>query len=377
MVRKKLLCLSVKPNCSTKYICKMKKYNFCSGPSILPKTVFEQAANAILDFNNTGLSILEISHRSADFDEILQDARQRVKQLMQLNSDYEVLFLQGGASSQFMMIPFNILPKDGTAGIIDTGTWSQKAIKEANILGKAEVVATSEDKGYNYIPKNWQLPRGLSYLHITTNNTIYGSQFFKTPDVDIPLVADMSSDIFSRPWSFEKYDLIYAGAQKNIGPAGATVVVVKKELLGKTKRAIPSMLDYQKHITGKSSFNTPPVFAIYVCWLTLKWIEEQGGLTVLGKRNEEKAKLLYDEIDRNDLFDAYIQPGDRSQMNVTFTINDESKTTDFYDFCAKRNIVNINGHRSVGGFRASIYNAMDIEGVEILVKAMKDFEHQL
>lgn len=354
----------------------MKVYNFCSGPSILPKTVFEQAANAVLDFKGKGLSILEISHRSDDFDEILQDARQRVKQLMQLNDDYEVLFLQGGASSQFMMIPFNILPVNGVAGIIDTGTWSQKAIKEANILGKAEVIATSEAQRFNHIPKNWQLPAGLSYLHITTNNTIYGSQFFETPKVSIPLVADMSSDIFSRPWDFNKYDLIYAGAQKNLGPAGATVVVIKKALLGKTGRAIPSMLDYQKHIKGRSSFNTPPVFSVYVCWLTLKWIEAQGGLAVLGEKNEAKAKLLYNEIDRNELFEAYIKPGDRSQMNVTFTINDESKATDFYDFCAKRNIVNINGHRSVGGFRASIYNAMDIEGVEVLVEAMKDFEKQ-
>ena len=354
----------------------MKVYNFSAGPSILPKTVFEQAANAVLDFKGKGLSILEISHRSDDFDEILQDARQRVKALMQLNNDYEVLFLQGGASSQFMMIPFNILPIDGTAGIINTGTWSTKAIKEANILGKAEVVASSKDKGFNYIPKNWQLANGLSYLHLTTNNTIYGSQFFETPAVNIPLVGDMSSDIFSRPWPFNKYDLIYAGAQKNLGPAGATIVAVKKELLGKTKRNIPSMLDYQKHIKGRSSFNTPPVFAIYVCWLTLQWIEAQGGLTALGNKNEAKAKLLYDEIDRNSLFDAYVQPGDRSIMNVTFTVTDESKEADFVNFCSDKNIVGIKGHRSVGGFRASIYNAMNLEGVAVLVEAMQAFEKQ-
>jgi len=354
----------------------MKVYNFSAGPSILPKTVFEQAANAVLDFKGKGLSILEISHRSDDFDEILQDARQRVKALMQLNNDYEVLFLQGGASSQFMMIPFNILPIDGTAGIINTGTWSTKAIKEANILGKAEVVASSKDKGFNYIPKNWQLANGLSYLHLTTNNTIYGSQFFETPVVNIPLVGDMSSDIFSRPWPFNKYDLIYAGAQKNLGPAGATIVAVKKELLGKTKRNIPSMLDYQKHIKGRSSFNTPPVFAIYVCWLTLQWIEAQGGLTALGNKNEAKAKLLYDEIDRNSLFDAYVQPGDRSIMNVTFTVTDESKEADFVNFCSDKNIVGIKGHRSVGGFRASIYNAMNLEGVTVLVEAMQAFEKQ-
>jgi len=355
----------------------MKVYNFSAGPSILPKTVFEQAANAVLDFKGKGLSILEISHRSDDFDEILQDARQRVKTLMQLNDDYEVLFLQGGASSQFMMIPFNILPVDGTAGIIDTGTWSQKAIKEANILGKAKIIASSESQKFNNIPKNWELPDGLSYLHLTTNNTIYGSQFFKTPAVNIPLIGDMSSDIFSRTWDFDKYDLIYAGAQKNIGPAGATVVVVKTELLGKTGRAIPSMLDYQKHIKGRSSFNTPPVFSVYVCWLTLQWIEAQGGLKVLGEKNEAKAKLLYDEIDRNSLFEAYIQPGDRSTMNVTFTINDESKEMAFVNFCEARNIVGIKGHRSVGGFRASIYNAMNLVGVEALVEAMKDFEKQI
>ena len=354
----------------------MKVYNFSAGPSILPKTVFEQAANAVLDFKGKGLSILEISHRSDDFDEILQDARQRVKALMQLNNDYEVLFLQGGASSQFMMIPFNILPIDGTAGIINTGTWSTKAIKEANILGKAEVVASSKDKGFNYIPKNWQLANGLSYLHLTTNNTIYGSQFFETPAVNIPLVGDMSSDIFSRPWAYNKYDLIYAGAQKNLGPAGATIVAVKKELLGKTKRNIPSMLDYRKHIKGRSSFNTPPVFAIYVCWLTLQWIEAQGGLTALGEKNEAKAKLLYDEIDRNSLFDAYVQPGDRSIMNVTFTVTDESKEADFVNFCSDKNIVGIKGHRSVGGFRASIYNAMNLEGVTVLVEAMQAFEKQ-
>lgn len=354
----------------------MKVYNFSAGPSILPKTVFEQAANAVLDFKGKGLSILEISHRSDDFDEILQDARLRVKILMQLGDDYEVLFLQGGASSQFMMIPFNILPVDGTAGIIDTGTWSQKAIKEANILGNAKVVASSEERRFNYIPKDWKLPGELSYLHITTNNTIYGSQFFETPTIDIPLVADMSSDIFSRPWDFDKYDLIYAGAQKNLGPAGATVVVVKKDLLGKTGRAIPSMLDYQKHIKGRSSFNTPPVFSIYVCWLTLQWIEAQGGLVALGERNEAKAKLLYQEIDRNSLFEAYIQPGDRSIMNVTFTLIDESKETGFINFCDARNIAGIKGHRSVGGFRASIYNAMNLEGVEALVEAMKDFEKQ-
>lgn len=354
----------------------MKVYNFSAGPSILPQAVFQQAANAILDFKGKGLSILEISHRSADFDEILQDARSRVKQLMQLNDDYEVLFLQGGASSQFMMVPYNLLPQQGTVGIIDTGTWSKKAIKEATLFGKVNVIASSEKQAYNHVPKNWETPSALSYLHITTNNTIYGSQYHHIPKVDVPLVADMSSDIFSRPWNYGANDLIYAGAQKNLGPAGATIVVTKKSLLGKAERTIPTMLDYQAHIKGRSSLNTPPVFAIYVCWLTLQWIEEQGGLEALGKRNAEKADLLYSEIDRNPCFKALVTAEDRSWMNATFALVNSDKETAFLDICAQRNIAGIKGHRSVGGFRASMYNAMDLEGVEALVEAMQLFERR-
>lgn len=353
----------------------MKVYNFTAGPSILPQSVFKQAANAVADFKGKGLSILEISHRSNDFDEILQDARRRVKQLMNLTDDYDVLFLQGGASSQFMMVPYNILPQNGTAGIIDTGTWSKKAIKETAAFGKVEKVASSEEQGYNYIPKNWEANSNLNYLHLTTNNTIYGGQFHETPKVNTLLVADMSSDIFSRPWPYSSYDLIYAGAQKNLGPAGATIVAVKKAILGKVNRHIPSMLNYQMHIKGRSSLNTPPVFSIYVCWLTLQWIEKQGGLKALGERNAKKAATLYKEIDRNDLFTGYVKKEDRSIMNATFTINDKSKEQQFVDYCAAQNIVGIKGHRSVGGFRASIYNAMDLEGVEALVDAMQSFSN--
>jgi len=355
----------------------MKVFNFSAGPSILPKTVFEQAAQAITNFKGKGLSILEISHRSDDFDEILQDARKRVKQLMQLDDDYEVLFLQGGASTQFMMVPYNILPQQGKVGIIDTGTWSNKAIKEATHFGKVEVVASSEEQGYTHIPKNWEVPSYLNYLHITTNNTIYGSQFHHIPEVNVPLVADMSSDIFSRPWDYSAYDLIYAGAQKNLGPAGATLVVVKKSLLGKIKRLIPTMLDYQAHIKGKSSLNTPPVFAVYVCWLTLQWIEEQGGLEALGKRNTQKANLLYNEIERNPCFKAHVDLEDRSIMNATFTLLNPEKEKIFLDICTKRNIVGVKGHRSVGGFRASMYNAMDLEGVTALVEAMQELEQSV
>jgi len=355
----------------------MKVYNFSAGPSILPKTVFEQAAQAIIDFKGKGLSILEISHRSADFDEILQDARSRVKQLMQLGDDYEVLFLQGGASSQFMMVPYNLLSQQGTVGIIDTGTWSKKAIKEANLFGKVDVVASSEEQAYNYVPKNWNAPTDLSYLHITTNNTIYGSQYHHIPKVDVPLVADMSSDIFSRPWEYGAYDLIYAGAQKNLGPAGATILVTKKSLLGKAERSIPTMLDYQAHIKGRSSLNTPPVFAIYVCWLTLQWIETQGGLETLGKRNAQKAALLYQEIDRNTCFEALVATEDRSWMNATFALVNPDKEAAFLEICNQLNISGVKGHRSVGGFRASMYNAMDLEGVEVLVEAMKSFERKV
>lgn len=352
----------------------MKVFNFSAGPSILPKTVFEQAAQAIIDFKGKGLSILEISHRSDDFDEILQDARKRVKQLLQLDDDYEVLFLQGGASAQFMMVPYNILPPQGKVGIIDTGTWSKKAIKEAAHFGKVEVVASSEEQAYNYIPKNWEVPSDLNYLHITTNNTIYGSQYHHIPKVDVPLVADMSSDIFSRPWQYSAYDLIYAGAQKNLGPAGATLVVVKKSLLGKIKRQIPTMLDYQAHIKGRSSLNTPPVFAVYVCWLTLQWIEEQGGLEALGKQNALKANVLYNEIERNPCFKAHVGFEDCSIMNATFTVLNPEKEKTFLNMCTERNIVGIKGHRSVGGFRASMYNAMDLESVVVLAEAMQALE---
>jgi len=352
----------------------MKKYNFSAGPSILPATVFEKAAQAVRNYKNTGLSLLEMSHRGPEFTEILTQARAKVKLLMHLNDDYEVLFLQGGASSQFMMVPYNILPNNGKAAYIDTGTWSNKAIKEAKIFGGVETIASSEESGFNYIPKNYQLSADSTYLHITTNNTIYGTEFHKTPDCNCFLVGDMSSDIFSRNWDYNKYDLIYAGAQKNMGPAGATLVVVKNEILGNVERQIPTMLDYRTHIKKGSAFNTPPVFPIYVSLLTMNWIEEQGGINELENRNKLKAETLYNEIDRNSLFKGFAAVDDRSIMNVTFTIEDKNREAAFVDHCSAIGIVGIKGHRSVGGFRASIYNAMDLEGVEFLVSAMQEFE---
>jgi len=352
----------------------MNIYNFSAGPSILPKSVFEKAAQAVLNYKDSGLSLLEMSHRGPEFTEILSKARAKVKTLMALNDDYEVLFLQGGASSQFMMVPYNILPSNGKAAYINTGTWSDKAIKEAQIFGEVDIIANSSEAGFNYIPKTFNIASDTTYLHITTNNTIYGTEYHKTPNCDCLLVGDMSSDIFSRKWDYSNYDLIYAGAQKNMGPAGATLIVVKKSILGKVDRAIPSMLKYETHIKKGSSFNTPPVFPIYVSLLTMNWIEHIGGIEALEKRNKEKAETLYAEIDRNPLFNGFAAVEDRSLMNVTFTIEDKSKEATFIDFCTGRGIVGIKGHRSVGGFRASIYNAMDLEGVEFLVEAMRGFE---
>ncbi len=352
----------------------MKKYNFSAGPSILPKEVFAEAAKAVTDYNGSGLSLMEMSHRGPEFTEILTGARAKIKALMQLGDDYEVLFLQGGASSQFLMVPINILPSNGTAAYVDTGTWSTKAIKEAKLFGGVDVIASSAENGFNYVPKDWTVSDQHSYLHITTNNTIYGTEMHVTPLVDCPLVADMSSDIFSRPWDYDKYDLIYAGAQKNMGPAGTTLVVVKKDLLGKVDRDIPTMLDYNTHIKKESAFNTPPVFPIYVCYLTLQWIEKMGGPKAMAERNRLKAEAIYKAIDESALFEGFSAEEDRSFMNATFTIKDASREKAFVEFCSERGIVGIKGHRSVGGFRASIYNAMDQEGVDALVEAMKEFE---
>jgi len=349
----------------------MKKHNFSAGPCILPQEVFEKSAEAVLDFNGIGLSILEISHRSKDFVEVIEEARAIVKRLMKLGDDYEVLFLQGGASLQFLMVPYNLLKPEGKAAYMDTGKWSHNAIVEAQKLGKIDIIASSEDKNFNYIPKNYHVNSDYDYFHCTSNNTIRGTQMKEFPKVNVPLVCDMSSDIFSCVIDFSQFDLIYAGAQKNIGPAGATIVVVKKDILGKTGRDIPSYLDYQVHISKDSMFNTPPTFAVYASLLNLQHLERNGGIEEAEKRNKAKAKLLYDEIDRNPNFKGFAAVEDRSCMNVTFLLTDESKKEIFDQACKDAGINGINGHRSLGGYRASLYNALPIESVQVLVDVMQ------
>lgn len=349
----------------------MKKHNFSAGPSILPQEVFQKASEAILDFNGSGLSLLEISHRSKDFVAVMDEARAIVKRLMNLGDDYEVLYLQGGASLQFLMVPYNLLSVDGKAAYTNTGTWAAGAIKEAKMIGNVDVVATSKEANYSYIPKEYKVGSEYDYFHCTSNNTIFGTQMKEFPKVDTLLVCDMSSDIFSRELDFSQFDLIYAGAQKNMGPAGATLVVVKKSILGKTGRTIPTYLDYAVHIDKESMSNTPPVFAVYASYLTLKHLEENGGIAAAEARNNAKAKLLYDEIDNNPNFQGVSAIEDRSFMNVTFTLTDESKQEAFDAAWKAAGISGLNGHRSVGGYRASIYNAMPIESVQVLVDVMK------
>jgi phosphoserine aminotransferase len=348
-------------------------YNFNAGPSILPKEVFQQAAEAVLNYNNTGLSILELGHRTASFEAVMTEARGLVKELMQLDEQHEVLFLHGGASTQFMQVPMNLLDDKETAAYADTGVWGTKAIKEAKLFGKVEVVCSGKESNYTVIPKDFAVPNDAAYFHITTNNTIYGSQWQKIPYTSIPLVADMSSDIFSRVLDFNAFDLIYAGAQKNMGPAGVNLVVVKKNILGKIKRAIPTIMDYRNHINDGSMLNTPPVFAVFVCMLTLRWLKAQGGVAAIEKLNEAKAALLYAEIDENPFFRGTVDKADRSKMNVCFVMNDPSLEAAFLRLTKERNMVGIEGHRLVGGFRASLYNALPISSVTILVNAMKEF----
>ncbi len=356
----------------------MKKYNFYAGPAILPKVVLEQAAHAAIDFNEMGLSIMELSHRSKEIVSVFQEAEILVYDLLNINrEEYSVLFLSGGASSQFYMTAMNVLGNDETAGYIDTGSWSTKAIKEAKKFGNVNVVASSKENNYNYIPKNYEIPSDIKYLHLTSNNTIFGTQYHKWPETDIPFVCDMSSDIFSRKLPAEKFDIIYAGAQKNIGPAGVTLVIVKKSILGKVNRDIPTMLNYQTHIDKSSMFNTPPVFPTYVSMLTFRWIAAQGGVGAIEKKNNEKAKILYEEIDRNSLFYGTTAKEDRSKMNVCFLAKDELVEKAFLTACAEAGCVGVQGHRSVGGFRASIYNAMELEGVQTLVNVMQDLEAKL
>jgi phosphoserine aminotransferase len=353
---------------------KTKVHNFSAGPGILPQEVLKQASEAIIDFNHSGLSLIEVSHRDKDFMGVMDEARVLVKEILGVPEGYSVVYLQGGASLQFCMVPFNLLRPEGSAAYINTGVWAKKAQVEAKMLGNVNVIASSEDKNHSYIPKNVVCPKDVDYLHITTNNTIYGTQYKNIPQCDCTLVADMSSDIFSKPVDVSKFGLIYAGAQKNMGPAGATLVIVKNDILGKTNRKIPSMLDYKVHIENDSMFNTPPVFAVYVCMLTLRWIKSIGGLKEMQKRNEEKAALLYNEIDRNSLFKGTAEKEDRSLMNVTFVTNKTEHEAEFHKYLKQANISGLKGHRSVGGFRASIYNAMPIESLEVLVDVMREFE---
>lgn len=354
----------------------MKKHNFSAGPCILPQEVLRQAADAVLNFNGIDLSLLEISHRSKDFVEVMDNARALVKKLMNLNDDYEVLFLQGGASLQFIMVPFNLSREGGNPAYTDTGTWASSAIKEAKRLTDTDVVASSKENGYRHIPKEFHVNSNSDYFHCTSNNTIYGTQMKSFPELDVPLVCDMSSDIFSREIDFSKFDLIYAGAQKNMGPAGATLVVVKKDILGKTQRNIPAYLDYQVHIDKESMFNTPPVFSVYVSYLTMQWLEKIGGISAIEKINDAKAELIYGEIDRNALFTGYAAVEDRSHMNATFNLTDESLKEKFDQLWKGAGVNGLNGHRSVGGYRASMYNALPLESVQVVVDCMKELENK-
>jgi len=351
-------------------------HNFSAGPSILPQEVFEQAAKAVLEFENTGLSLLEVSHRSKEVVAMVDRAIALVKELLNVPEGYAVLFLQGGASLQFYMSALNFMKEGGKGGYIDTGVWSAKAIKEAKKIGQVVEVASSKDRSYAYIPKGYTVPMDIDFLHYTTNNTIYGTEFFETPKSPVPLVADMSSDIFSRKFNVADHALIYAGAQKNMGPAGVTLVIVKEELLGRTGRNLPSMLDYQVHIKGESMFNTPPVFPIYVSMLTLQWLKDRGGVAWAEQNNTAKADLFYSELDRNSLFIGTVDKPDRSRMNATFLLKDEALEPEFNALLKAANISGLKGHRDVGGFRASMYNALPLESVQALVDVMQAFEKQ-
>lgn len=356
------------------------KHNFNAGPAILPKEVYEAASKAILDFNDTGLSILEIGHRTKLFQPIMDEAVALVKELMNLDNDHEVLFLHGGASTQFFQVPMNLLNEDATAAYTDTGVWAAKALKEARLYGNVDVVCSSKESTYSYLPKEFSVKPESVYLHLTTNNTIYGTQWQDlTPfyHAGVPLVADMSSDILSRPLDFNKFGLIYAGAQKNIGAAGVNLVVVNKNMLGKVARQLPTMMDYRIHIENGSMLNTPPVFAIYICMLTLRWLKARGGVAAIEKENRQKAKLLYDTIDAfPEVFTGTVAKEDRSLMNVCFVMKDAAAEERFNALCQQENFVGVKGHRSVGGFRVSLYNALPYESVVALTDAMKHFTQQ-
>lgn len=352
----------------------MKVYNFSAGPSILPQEVFEEAAAAILDFENSGLSLLEMSHRTKPFENVMEEAHTLVYDLLGLSDDFNVIFLTGGASTQFFQVPMNLLNDGEKAVYFDTGVWASKAIKEARLFGNIEVAASSKDKNYNYIPKEFKIDPDARYVHLTSNNTIYGTQYHEWPETSVPLVCDMSSDIFSRPIPVEKFSLIYAGAQKNAGPAGVTMVIVRKDMVGRTNRTMPAMLDYRTHIENSSMYNTPPVFPIYVSMLVMRWMKKLGGVQAMEARNKAKAALLYNEIARNSMFMGTAEVTDRSWMNVCFVMKDPALEQEFMELAKQQNISGIKGHRSVGGFRASIYNAMPIESVQVLVDLMQHFE---
>lgn len=354
-----------------------KVHNFSAGPGILPQEVLQQAANAVINFDNLDLSLLEISHRSKNFEAVMDKARSLVKELTGLGDAYEVLFLQGGASMQFLQVPMNLLKTGGKSAYVNTGEWASRAIKEGKAMGNAEVVASSEDKNFSYIPKGFSVPSDADYLHVTSNNTIFGTQYHSFPQFDGIKVCDMSSDIFSRQMDFSQFDLIYAGAQKNMGPAGTTLVIVKKDILGKTGRAIPTMLDYNVHIKGGSMYNTPPVFPIYVSMLTLDWLKTNGGLAWIEKVNNEKQSLFYNTLDSlPEVFKGTAAKEDRSWMNATFVLVNEGQDEQFAAMLKQANISQLKGHRSVGGYRASMYNALPLESVKVLTDVMKEFAHQ-
>jgi phosphoserine aminotransferase len=348
-------------------------HNFNAGPSILPKEVFEQSAQAILDFNGTGLSILEIGHRTDLFHAVMDEARSLAKELMNLDDAHEVLFLHGGATTQFFQVPMNLLNADQTAAYLDCGIWGSKAIKEAKLFGQVNVVASSKDKGYTYIPKTFEVPASSAYLHYTTNNTVEGTQMHFVPETPVPLVADMSSDILSRQMDFNRFSLIYAGAQKNIGAAGVNLVVVDKNILGKVDRPLPGMMDYRQHIEAGSLLNTPPVFAVYVCMLTLRWLKQQGGISGVEQVNDQKAELLYNTVDSLPIFKATVAVEDRSKMNVVFVMDDKDAEKEFQQLCKSEGMIGVKGHRSVGGFRVSLYNALPLESVQALTELMHHF----
>lgn len=352
-----------------------KVHNFSAGPGILPQEVLKQAAESCIDFDNLNLSLLEISHRSKNYEKVIEEARSIIKELFEVGDEYEVLYLGGGASLQFAMVPYNLLRPEGYAAYVNTGVWASKAIKEAKIIGNVNIIASSEDRKFNYIPKNYTIPTDADYLHITSNNTIYGTQMKSFPvNSPVPVVCDMSSDIFSRKVNAKEFGLIYAGAQKNMGPAGCTMVMVRKDLLGKTGRKMLSMLDYSVHIKGGSMYNTPPVFPIYVTLLTLRWLKKNGGISWIEKINQQKADLLYNEIDRNSQFFGTVEKEDRSNMNVCFLMHKPELEPEFDKLWKEANISGIRGHRDVGGYRASLYNALPIESVQALVEVMQAFE---